>query len=86
MQLNLLYLLMDKHEIKAEAMIKEIDRIICRQCSNDKTNIELAILQCKEQRNTLYRHNLIYGKVNEFEALEQVKFWDKVKEYLKQKL
>jgi len=77
---------MDKHEVKAEAMIKEIDRIICRLCTNDKTNIELAILQCKEQRNTLYRHNLIYGKVNEFEALEQVIFWDKVKEYLKQKL
>ena len=77
---------MDKHELKAEAMLKEIDRIICYQCTNDKTNIELAILQCKEQRNTLYRHNLIYGKVNEFEALEQVIFWDKVKDYLKAKL
>jgi hypothetical protein len=77
---------MDKHEVKAEAILKEIDRIICHQCTNDKTNIELAILQCKEQRNTLYRHNLIYGKVNEFEVLEQVIFWDKVKEYLKLKL
>ena len=74
---------MEKHEVKAIAMIKEIDRIICANCTNNKTVIHLAIMQCKEQNNTLYRHNLIHGKSNEFEQLEQVVFWDKVKEYLK---
>lgn len=75
---------MEKHELKAIAIIKDINRIICANCTNDKTVIQLAILQCKEQHNTLYRHNLIHGKSsNNFELLEQVVFWDKVKEYLK---
>lgn len=75
---------MEKHEVKAIAMINEINRIICKNCTADKTVIELAIMQCKEQRNTLYRHNLVHGKSgNNFELYEQVMFWDKVKEYLK---
>ena len=75
---------MEKHEVKAVTMVTEINRILCRTCTNEKTGIEIAIWQCKEYRNTLYRHNLIYGKSsNNFDEFEQVIFWDKVKEYLK---
>lgn len=74
---------MEKHEVKAIAMLNDINKILCISCISDKTNVQLAIMQCKEQRNTLYRHNQIHGKTNEFETLEQVIFWDKVKEYLK---
>jgi len=75
---------MEKHELKAIAMIKDNDRLLCRGCTTEKVSIELAIIQCKDIRNTLYRHNLIHGKSSEnFEQLEQVIFWDKVKEYLK---
>jgi hypothetical protein len=76
---------MEKHEVKALAMVTEINRILCRNCTTDKVAIEIAILQCKEYRNTLYRHNLIHGQTSiKFETLEQVVFWDKVKEYLKE--
>lgn len=75
---------MEKHEVKAVTMVTEINRILCRNCTTDKVGIEIAIWQCKEYRNTLYRHNLIHGRSsNNFEELEQVVFWDKVKEYLK---
>lgn len=75
---------MEKHEVKAVTMVTEINRILCRTCTNDKVGIEIAIWQCKEYRNTLYRHNLIHGQTSiKFETLEQVIFWDKVKEYLK---
>lgn len=76
---------MEKHEIKAVAMVTEINRMLCRDCTIDKVAIEIAIWQCKEYRNTLYRHNSIHGKTTvNFEELEQVVFWDKVKEYLKE--
>ena len=74
---------MEKHEVKAIAMLNDINKILCISCISDKTNVQLTIMQCKEQRNTLYRHNQIHGKTNEFEQLEQVIFWDNVKEYLK---
>jgi hypothetical protein len=74
---------MEKHEVKAKALITEINRVLCKPCTDNKVSIEIAIMWCKEQRQTLYRHNQIHGKTNEFEQLEQVIFWDKVKEYLK---
>jgi hypothetical protein len=75
---------MEKHEVKAITMVTEINRLLCRTCTTDKVGIEIAIWQCKEYRNTLYRHNLIHGQTSiNFESLEQVIFWDKVKEYLK---
>lgn len=75
---------MEKHEVKAVTMVTEINRMLCRTCTIDKVAIEIAVWQCKEYRNTLYRHNLIHGQTSiNFESLEQVIFWDKVKEYLK---
>lgn len=38
---------MEKHEVKAIAMLNDINKILYISCISDKTNIQLAIMQCK---------------------------------------
>ena len=74
---------MENYELQAKAMLDKINRILCYTCTRDKTDIHLAIMECKSNLDTLRRHNSITGKTENFEDLSQVKFWIQVKEHLK---